>query len=180
MQEKAHTIRGYFRYLAWAQAVIATMGSLYLSEVMRFIPCDLCWYQRILMYPLTILIAVGILLRDRRLSFYALPLCFLGLAVSIYHNLLYYEVIPAGWHVCTSGIPCETRWIQWFGFAGIPFMAFTAFVVVTLSLLWDRQTEESFEDDGLSVSTKAWVLPLTSALIIIPYVGLILIAITNR
>ena len=78
-------------YPAWIIALVATVGSLFFSEVMQLPPCVLCWYQRIAMYPLVIIIGIGIITRDgSRMKNYALPLCLIGLAISIYHNLLYY------------------------------------------------------------------------------------------
>lgn len=119
-------------YLAWIQALIATAGSLYFSEVRDLPPCVLCWYQRILMYPLTVIIAVGILRLDRSLPLYVLPLSLAGIAVASYHNLLYYGVIPEDVvHTCALGISCTTRQIEWLGFITIPLMSLTAFAVIT-------------------------------------------------
>lgn len=119
-------------YVAWIQALVATAGSLYFSEVRDLPPCVLCWYQRILMYPLTGIIAVGILRLDRSLPFYVLPLTLAGLAVGSYHNLLYYGVIPEeALHTCQLGISCTTRQIEWLGFITIPLMSLAAFTVIT-------------------------------------------------
>ena len=92
-------IRTSMLYVAWTTTLVATLGSLFFSEVMNFVPCELCWYQRIFMYPIVFILTTGILLRDKRIVFYALPLCVIGLTISIYHNLLYYNVISQGWHV---------------------------------------------------------------------------------
>lgn len=118
-------------YAAWIQACIATGGSLYFSEVMDLPPCVLCWYQRILMYPLTAILAVGILRRDRGLWLYVVPLSLLGLAIATYHNLLYYGVLPESAQPCRLGVSCTARQIEWLGFATIPLMALAAFAVVT-------------------------------------------------
>lgn len=80
-------------YLAWLIALISTVGSLFFSEVMNLLPCVLCWYQRIAMYPLVLIIGVGIVLRDGRMKSYALPLALVGLMISVYHNLLYYSTL---------------------------------------------------------------------------------------
>jgi len=135
-------IRSNLVYLAWFQALIATFGSLFFSEVMQLPPCLLCWYQRILMYPLVIVLTVGILLRDKRMKYYALPLSLLGLSISIYHNLLYYGIIPESLAPCTMGISCTTRQIEWLGFITIPLMALTAFIVITLSMLFFKRGKE--------------------------------------
>ena len=129
-------------YLAWFIALVATVGSLFFSEVMDLPPCVLCWYQRIAMYPLVLIIGSGIIMRDRRMKFYALPLCLIGLAISIYHNLLYYGLIPESITPCTEGISCTSRQIEWLGFITIPLMALTAFIGVSLCLLFYKQEEK--------------------------------------
>jgi len=123
-------------YLAWSIALISTVGGLFFSEVMQLPPCVLCWYQRIAMYPLVVIIAIGIVLRDKRMKIYALPLCVIGLAISIYHNLLYYGLIPESITPCTEGIPCNATQIEWFGFITIPLMALAAFIGLGLCLLF--------------------------------------------
>ena len=130
-------------YLAWITSLIATAGSLFFSEVMELPPCVLCWYQRIAMYPLVAVIAAGIIMRDRRLKFYALPLSLGGLVISVYHNLLYYGVIPESITPCTQGISCTSRQIEWFGFITIPLMALVAFAIVNLCMLMYRPKEGS-------------------------------------
>jgi len=129
-------------YIAWVVALVATAGSLFFSEVMQLPPCVLCWYQRIAMYPLVVVIAAGIVMRDGRFRFYALPLALMGLAVSIYHNLLYYGIIPESITPCTEGISCTSRQIEWLGFITIPLMALTAFVGVSLCLLLYKSRKE--------------------------------------
>jgi len=129
-------------YLAWIIALIATVGSLFFSEVMQLPPCVLCWYQRIAMYPLIIIIAVGIVMRDTRMKFYALPICLIGLAISIYHNLLYYGIVPESITPCQQGISCTSRQIEWFGFITIPLMALAAFTIITLCLLFYKSERE--------------------------------------
>ena len=122
-------------YLALLQAGIATLGSLYFSEVMDLVPCVLCWYQRILMYPLALIIAVGILRGDRRIYLYVLPLAVVGLTVAIYHNLLYFGVLPESVQPCMLGVSCTTKQIEWLGFITIPLMSLTAFTVIDTIML---------------------------------------------
>lgn len=130
-------------YLAWFQALIATLGSLFFSEVMQLTPCMLCWYQRIFMYPLVAVLTVGILLRDANIKYYVLPLSLTGLAISMYHNLLYYGILAESMAPCTTGVSCTVRQIEWFGFITIPLMALTAFVVITFSLLIYKRGSQS-------------------------------------
>src|SRR4030095_1622690 len=124
--------RDIFAYAAWVIALLATVGSLFFSEVMGLAPCVLCWYHRIAMSPLVLIIATGIVTRDGRMRTYALPLCLAGLAVSVYHNLLYYGVIPETLTPCSEGASCTERQIEWFGFVTIPLLGLASFVVVAL------------------------------------------------
>jgi disulfide bond formation protein DsbB len=130
-------------YVAWLQALVATLGSLFFSEVMGFVPCALCWYQRIAMYPLVIVLTVGILLRDTRLRYYALPFSFIGIGIALYHNLLYFGIIAEDtFGTCTAGVSCTTRWFEWFDFISIPQLALIAFSVITLGILAYKRGEE--------------------------------------
>lgn len=122
-------------YLAWLVAITATLGSLYFSEVNHFIPCTLCWYQRILMYPLVILLGIASYRQDQGVIRYALPMTVLGMLFAGYHYML--EKIPgfAGPNPCRVGIPCDFEWINWLGFITIPFLSLLAFTLITVILL---------------------------------------------
>ena len=129
-------------FLAWIIALVGAVGSLFFSEVMDLPPCVLCWYQRIALYPLVLIIGTGIIMRDRRMKIYALPFAVIGLAISIYHNLLYYGLIPEGITPCTEGVPCNAVQIEWLGFITIPLMGLGAFVALTLCLLFYKPKEK--------------------------------------
>lgn len=118
--------------LALLQAILATAGSLIFSEILKFPPCVLCWYQRIFMYPLVLILAVGILKKDKNISYFVLPLSLTGFVIAIYHNLLYYNIIPESIAPCTLGISCTSKFIEWFGFITIPFLSMMAFLSITL------------------------------------------------
>jgi disulfide bond formation protein DsbB len=121
------------RHIALLAAWIATCGSLFISEVIGWQPCLLCWYQRIAMYPLALILPIGILRRDRGLHLYALPLALLGAPISLYHYLLIKtNLFPPP--PCTVGIPCTVDYINWFGFINIPFLALTAFLIVIVMM----------------------------------------------
>lgn len=122
-------------YIAWLQSIVATLGSLYFSEVMKFPPCVLCWYQRILMYPLVFILAVGMIRKDKKVYTYVLPLSITGLCIALYHNLLYYQIIPESLAPCVTGVSCTTKFIQWFGFVTIPLLSLIAFTVITICML---------------------------------------------
>ncbi len=120
----------YGRHLALLQATVATCGSLFMSEALGWPPCVLCWYQRILMYPLVFLILIGILRRDRELHLYVLPLSLSGACISLYHYLL----VKTDWlppPPCVDGIPCTVDYLDILGFINVPFMAMTAFLVIS-------------------------------------------------
>lgn len=140
--EKSTQSNEFLAYLAWFIALISMVGSLFFSEVMQLPPCVLCWYQRIAMYPLVLVIGIGIINQDSRMKTYALPLCLIGLAVSIYHNLLYYGIIPESITPCTQGISCTSRQIEWLGFITIPLLALTAFLSVALCLIFYKKKEK--------------------------------------
>ncbi len=134
--------RSILPYLAWVIALVATVGSLFFSEVMGLPPCLLCWYQRIAMYPLVVVIGSGIVMRDRRMKYYALPLCLIGLVISLYHNLLYYGLVPESIAPCTAGISCTSRQIEWLGFVTIPLMGLAAFIGLSVCLLFYKSEQE--------------------------------------
>lgn len=132
-------IEKYIIYLALIQSIIATLGSLYYSEIRHFTPCILCWYQRILMYPLTIIIAVGILRRDKGLYQYVLPMSILGGLIALYHVLLQKGILPESVAPCTLASSCTVKYTGYFGFITIPVMSLTAFSVITLCMLLYRK-----------------------------------------
>lgn len=122
-------------YAAWLVSIVATVGSLYFSEVRLFVPCGLCWYQRIMMYPLVILLGIASYRQDRSIVRYALPLTLLGGSISIFH---YLEQKVPGFRppsICRTGVPCTTEYINWLGFITIPFLALIAFTLITILLI---------------------------------------------
>ncbi len=140
--ERSGKLNETLPYIAWGIALLSVVGSLFFSEVMLLPPCVLCWYQRIAVYPLVLIIGTGILLRDSRVKAYALPLCLVGLVISIYHNLLYYGFIPESITPCAEGVPCNAVQIEWLGFITIPLMGLGAFVSIALCLLFYKQKEQ--------------------------------------
>ncbi len=134
-------------YIAWTQALVATLGSLYFSEVMHFTPCMLCWYQRIAMYPQVLLLGAGIVKRDKNVIVYSLPLAVIGFLISIYHNLLYYKILPEAAAPCTAGVSCTTKFFAWFGFITIPFLSLTAFTVIIVCLVLFMKNKKAADID---------------------------------
>ena len=135
----------YGAYLALAPAIAALLGSLYYSEIAGFVPCTLCWYQRILMYPLTLIILVGIFKQDEYLPNYVLPFSIIGMGVSTYHYLIELGILPHP-AACAVGIPCNVRWVNYFGFVTIPFMALTAFILITITMTATKWAYNQAED----------------------------------
>jgi disulfide bond formation protein DsbB len=133
-------LRDYTLYLAWIVAVTATLGSLYFSEIRGYIPCELCWYQRILMYPLSIILGIAAFFGETTIKKYVLPLSIIGGCISIFHYME--QKIPgfASIKPCTNGVPCSAQYINWFGFVTIPFLALIAFFLITILLTFTRST----------------------------------------
>jgi disulfide bond formation protein DsbB len=126
-------------WLAFAVALTATLGSLYLSEVAHFVPCKLCWYQRIAMYPLVPILFVAALTRDAGVWRYATPLAAIGSAISVYHYQL--ERFPDQTSVsCTLEAPCTVVWIWKFHYISIPLMALSGFALIVALMLVARAT----------------------------------------
>jgi len=121
----------YALYFAWLTSLVATGGSLYFSEIRHFVPCQLCWYQRILMYPLVILLGMASYRNDRHLASYILPLSTLGSLLALLH---YLEQKVPNFGVdalCQVGVPCSGQYINLWGFVTIPFLSLVAFVLIT-------------------------------------------------
>ena len=128
-------------FSAWVISLVATLGSLFLSEVMGLPPCSLCWYQRICMYPLVLILAVPVLSDKEKENVFtfSFPLTILGWVISLYHNLLYYKILPESAAPCRQGISCTSFHFEWMGFVTIPLLSFTAFTLISLLLLLTRK-----------------------------------------
>lgn len=128
-------ISEYVREVAFLFAFTATSGSLYLSEVVGWTPCRLCWYQRIFMYPLVIILGVGILTGDENMKDYLLPTAMIGTAIAFVHSLIqrYEQFESAGCSV--TAVSCATEHTFHFGYVTIPVMALTAFLAIIV-LVW--------------------------------------------
>lgn len=124
-------------YLALFLALTSMLGSLFFSEVWHLPPCLLCWYQRICMYPQVAIIGAGILSKDlKKLPFYVLPISVIGAIISVYHNLLYYGIIPEALAPCRAGVSCTTKFFEWFGFITIPFLSLCGFILIIIAMVY--------------------------------------------
>jgi disulfide bond formation protein DsbB len=126
---------------AWLVALLATVGSLYFSEVAMFTPCTLCWYQRIAMYPLVVILGAAMLKRQRRAPAGSAALAAIGAAIATYHVAL--EWIPSlDTGACDAAAPCTLVWFRAFGIVSLPTLALTAFLLI-LTLLLVRDPDET-------------------------------------
>ena len=122
-------------FLCWLVAGVSAMGSLFFSNVMEFAPCVLCWYQRIFLFPLVIILAIGLFPFDKNVVKYALPLAMVGWLIAIYHNLLYAGVIPESIQPCSQGVSCTEEYIEIFGFLSIPALSLLSFSIIIAFLI---------------------------------------------
>ena len=132
----------YNLYLAWLVALVSMGGSLYFSEIAMFEPCRLCWYQRICMYPLVLLLGIAAYRNDRGIIPYARALAGIGLLIALWHYMeqkvpFLHDIAP-----CTVGVPCNTDYIDWLGFITIPFLALIGFTLISILLSFKSQDDE--------------------------------------
>ncbi|MBW3110693.1 MULTISPECIES: disulfide oxidoreductase [Bacillaceae] len=120
-------------FLAWASSLIATLGSLYFSEILKYEPCELCWYQRILMYPMVILLGVAYVRKDFQAALYSTILSGIGLIVSMYHYSIQKVSFLSESAPACGRVPCTGEYINLFGFVTIPFLALTGFIIIFIS-----------------------------------------------
>ena len=128
-------------FLCWLLAGASTMGSMFFSHVMEFAPCELCWYQRICLFPLVVILAVGLFPLDKSVVKYALPLAGAGWLTALYHNLVHAGVIPESIQPCAQGVSCSEEYIALFGFLTIPMLSLLSFsMIVALLVALNRRT----------------------------------------
>jgi len=122
--------------LAWIVSLVTTAGSLYYSEHLGFIPCELCWYQRIAMYPLTVVLGVGWFRRDVKVWITAAPFVVVGVPLSMYHWLV--ERVPsfAESSSCSATAPCTAPYFEKLGFVTLAWMCFSSFCLIGVLLAW--------------------------------------------
>lgn len=114
----------------WTIALIATAGSLYFSEIRGYIPCELCWIQRIFMYPLVIVAGVAYFQKNSRIAVTTLIFSVIGGMISLYHYGIQKLTFLADSAPSCGQVPCTGQYINWLGFITIPFLALTAFILI--------------------------------------------------
>lgn len=123
-------------FLAWFLSFIATLLSILVGEVLGYEPCPLCWYQRICLFPLPVILVIAIYRRDREVSYYVIPQVFIGMMIALYQFaypilLPYLGIIP----ICTYGKDCTISPFEFFGFINLPFISFLGFLALFILLL---------------------------------------------
>ena len=121
--------------VAWLVATFATLGAIFLGEVMGMTPCVLCWYQRIFMFPLAIVLGMAAYLNDRRGAVYALALTLCGLGMAAYHTLLIAGLIPKAWVPCSTGVSCADQKLEILNGVQIPWLSLAAFMALAFLLI---------------------------------------------
>ena len=169
---------GTSRHIALLAAWVATCGSLFFSEVLGWPPCLLCWYQRICMYPLAAILAVGIARRDKNVHTYVLPLALVGACISTYHYLLLKtRWLPAP-PCAAGGVPCTIDYlhIPALPFVNIPFLALVAFfIIIGAMLISTADTDDEF-DDEVPRRALVWQRVAAAAIIVLVVGGALLLA----
>lgn len=140
-------IAKYAFYIVFAQALVSMLGSLYFSEVMLLAPCILCWYQRIAIYPLVLIAGIAIWQDDKKADRYMMPLAVIGFLISLYHNALYYKVLPEKIQPCSFGVSCTTPLINWLGFISIPLLALLGLGVIIAVIAIYRHENKKVKPD---------------------------------
>lgn len=130
-------VKKYAIHLAFLQAWSAVVGSLYFSEIRHFAPCILCWWQRIFMYPIAVILAVALVRKDKQVFYYVLPLSTVGAVVALYQYLLQMTPLKNVAELsCSSLNPCSQTQILYLGFITIPFLSLIAFLTITALMVF--------------------------------------------
>ena len=130
-------------FTVWILVTIATLGSLFFSEVMGVPICTLCWYQRVAMYPLVLILGIGLPPYDRKVLRYATGFAGVGWLIALFHVLLVAGIIPKAAQPCVQGIPCSESHISLLGFLNIPMLSLLTFTVIGLLLFYTHRMESS-------------------------------------
>ncbi|HDR4601647.1 MULTISPECIES: disulfide bond formation protein B [Bacillus] len=136
-------IRKYHIAIAWMIATSAMLISLVFSEWMKLPPCDLCWYQRMAMYPLVFILGIGMYRKDAHVSTYAFPFACIGLLVAVYQITI--QAFPTSeLKMCSVGVSCTEDYLNLFGFISIPMLSFVGFlaIIILLCIKPDRETKD--------------------------------------
>jgi len=157
-------------WLGWVVAAVTMAGSLYYSiGPPQYVPCELCWYQRICLYPMAVIMLVAALRRDRMVWMYVSPQLVIGACIAIYHTQL--QAFPKQQSFCPTLTPCTTRYVWEFGFVSLPFMSLAASTFILTMVLVSRATDPARYDDGDDLDEGDPGLPATGSADPSPLVG---------
>jgi len=134
----------FLLYFAWVVSIFAFLGSLFFSDVMKLVPCKLCWLQRICMYPQVFILGVALIIKDKKVPYYVLPLTTIGWVIAFYHVLLYNKILPEAVGFCEAGISCTTKYVSYFGFLSIPMMSLIAFTLITAATIYYHKLNKDY------------------------------------
>jgi len=140
--------------LAWAIALVTTVGSLYYSKVQGYVPCELCWYQRICLYPWSVILGIAAWRRDAAIKVYAIPVLCVSVLISAYHSWIQWFPPPSGTSFCTAAVPCTLKYVNEFDFVTLPFMALSA-AVFMIALLFVSEPSDVEIDIAEEVEVSA-------------------------
>ncbi|WP_306224451.1 disulfide bond formation protein B [Bosea beijingensis] len=135
--------RWIYLFIAWILAVAASLGALFIGEIVGQAPCNLCWHQRAFMFPLAVVLAVASFRSDTGAWRYALPLAVIGMLIAGFHGLLYAGLVPASIQPCSQGPSCASAEMTIFGMLPLPYLSFAAFAAITLALIASRTKASS-------------------------------------
>lgn len=136
-------IRDPLIFIAWAISATALFGSLFFSEILHYQPCELCWYERIAMFPLVIILGIAVVRKDYQISIYSMVLSLLGAGITLYHYGIQKLPLLSDPPFSCGPIPCTEQYINWFGFITIPLLGFIAFFLIfTISLIIFKKNRE--------------------------------------
>lgn len=122
-------------HLVLAMSLAGMVSSLYFSEILKYAPCVLCWWQRIFLYPIAIMGLIATMKKDFGVIKYIQPLAVVGLGFALYHNLLVWKILPEKIAPCVNGVSCIDQPFAILGFITIPFLSLIAFVVINIICL---------------------------------------------
>lgn len=126
-------------------SLVATLGSLYFSEARGFIPCTLCWYQRILMYPIVLIAGIGLFQKNAHIALTTATFSIIGGLMSLYHYGIQKLQFLSDSAPSCGLVPCTGEYINYLGFITIPFLALIAFILIAITSLlmlkWQKETK---------------------------------------
>lgn len=117
-------------FVAWIVALIASLGALFVGEILGQSPCLLCWYQRAAMFPLALVLGIACLRGDAAVTRYAAPLAWTGAVIALWHVLYYFEIIPTAIEPCGQGPSCRSSEMTVLGVLPLPVLSLVSFVAI--------------------------------------------------